>query len=690
MASARTTAANPASLPSLRQAGIKTTLSVAAASGASLAAIEPSTAASARAAVPELHAVPLAHQSAKTPVTASSLRRFFPAAQSSVVITPMSAPTFATSDSEPTGRRVSLDFVDADISEVIKALAVQSGINVILATGGAPTGAIQNRITVSLHHVSFAEALDTVVNLSGYRYARIGSNYAVGTPEAVSALARGASTGPSVNDSIPFIFADGQSLLNSILSSFPNLRGRVTLISIGTEGRQGSSLYTVGQNSPASGGAPTGTNPTVPPGGPVQQQTGAPAPAGELDRVVPKGGVINISGTQAEIDAARALVEQTESALVDAPYQEQLRQSKRFAGLTNEVYKIKYASATELMAILARLVPNVYVTPGPSQAFSPKTTGQSVTFTGSAIPGLGGDAGGGGPVQNTSGPANSSITVTSATTTLILTGQPETLARARDVLDKVDIRLPQVVYEAKVVDINSQYGKKLGITYDPTRAVQIGEAQVGVSPIKDGATTGTPISMGPQASQDLARTPNFGAIYRTPYTVQMQLQAAVNDNKAKVLSNPNLTALDGQTATAFIGDQVKYITNITQTQQGQNVATETATVGITLKVTGRTSPDGTITLYVHPEVSSITSFLNAGNGIQLPQISTRFVDTTIRVKDGETIAIGGLISDTDSKNMQKVPVLGDIPFFGELFRFRQDQHNKDEVVVFITTHVNNN
>jgi type II secretory pathway component GspD/PulD (secretin) len=588
------------------------------------------------------------------------------------------APTFTAGSAAPGSQRVSLDFVSADISEVIKALAIQSGINIILATNGgsagggtSSSGAIQDKITVSLKRVSFAEALDTVVNLSGYRYARIGDTYAVGPPEAVAALARGSSVGIQTSASIPFIFSEGNSLKASIESAFPTLKGRISVVTIGSEGKMGGTIPLNSAASTSANGAST-TDATA--GGASAQNSN-----GTFNRVIPKGGVINVSASPAEIDAVRAYIDATEVALTEAPYREQVAQSKRFAGLTTEVYKIKYASAPDLIQVLQQLVANVYVTPGPTPGFKPNSTGQSLSYTASAVP-----VGGGvvlPPATATGGPATTSVTVTNNTTTLLLTGLPEDLARAQDVLGKIDIKIPQMVYETKVMDINSQDALKLGMTYDFSRPVNIGETNTPV-PGTNGVGPVANIIDNP-AKQQLAN--GFGALYRTPYSVLTQLQATINNNKGKVLSNPNLSALDGQTATVFVGDQIKYVTNIQQTQQGQNVTTETATVGITLKVTGRYSPDGNITLYVHPEVSSITSFLNVGNGIQLPQISTRFVDTTIRVKDGETIAIGGLINDTEVKNLQKVPFLGDIPFFGELFKYRQNTKNRSEIVVLLTS-----
>ena len=241
-------------------------------------------------------------------------------------------------------------------------------------------------------------------------------------------------------------------------------------------------------------------------------------------------------------------------------------------------------------------------------------------------------------------------------------------------MEENDIRAPQMQFEAKVVDINTSDVKQLGLRYDFSRVVNLGEQNNAVPP-----TVGL--------SDSPARKPNFGTIYRSPYSITAALDALENDNKARVLARPNLSAMDGQSATVFIGDQIKYVVNIQNTTTGQNITTETATVGITLKVTGKASPDGTITLYVHPEVSSISSYLSLANGIALPQIATRFVDTTIRVKNGETVGIGGLIREDDIKNIQKVPILGDIPFFGQLFRSTDTRKIRSEVIVFITSRV---
>src|SRR5207249_3963352 len=109
-------------------------------------------------------------------------------------------------------------------------------------------------------------------------------------------------------------------------------------------------------------------------------------------------------------------------------------------------------------------------------------------------------------------------------------------------------------------------------------------------------------------------------------------------------------------------------------------------VGIYLQVAVHVTGDGEVTLTLYPQVSSVTSFLTV-NGASYPQISTREQQTTVRVKDGQQIVIGGLIQDQEIRNLQKVPILADIPLFGELFTWRRHTHNKTEVVIMISPEI---
>jgi type II secretory pathway component GspD/PulD (secretin) len=106
-------------------------------------------------------------------------------------------------------------------------------------------------------------------------------------------------------------------------------------------------------------------------------------------------------------------------------------------------------------------------------------------------------------------------------------------------------------------------------------------------------------------------------------------------------------------------------------------------VGIKFYVAGKVGNDGYVTVNIHPEVSIITGYLSVPGGGSLPQVSNREASTTVRVKDGDYIAIGGLISEQDVKNMQKVPFFGDLPFLGNLFKTNDHTKQRDEVVIFV-------
>jgi len=166
----------------------------------------------------------------------------------------------------------------------------------------------------------------------------------------------------------------------------------------------------------------------------------------------------------------------------------------------------------------------------------------------------------------------------------------------------------------------------------------------------------------------------------------LNIKALVENDKAKVLANPNVLALDGKPSKIFIGDEVKYVVSkdISSTTGKTVITTETARVGVQLHTISRVSSDGYITMDLHPEVSVIKSFLDAGDGILLPQISRRFIDSTVSVKNGETIVIGGLLKDDEIKNVSGIPLLKDLPFIGELFKSRRTSKVHSEVMMFIT------
>jgi len=579
-----------------------------------------------------------------------------------VRVTPVAeAPKPPVATPEEVGsKKVSLDFVASDIADVLKALSLQSGVNIV--AGSSVTG----KVTLSLKNVLLREALDWVTRLSGFRYVQQGTTFVVGTGKEVALLARTSQIGNATSASVAFYYADGGSLLMSLQSLFPNVN--VSLVNINPEAKR--------QDMPA--GAMPGAPGLIPTG---------PESLG-LNNPTPRGGVVNVVGSSDEVVAVRKFIEDIEKSMVDAADRDIEARAARVAGHRNEILTVRYVNPAELVSILKDQVPTVSIKLGPQQRVVGQPGGGSLTFgnsgggagggafggigggnsgaTGLGAGGFGGGAGaqGGGFGVGANGQGGGSTA-----DTLLLSGPAEDVARAKGLIEKLDHRAPQFVFEAEVFDVNSDDVDTFGLSYDLTQSIKIGE-------LTNSTTTATP------QPRDLG----FGAILRTPYSLGAQLQALVKANKAKVLARPKLVGQDNIPAMAFIGDQFNYVVNIQQTPQGQNVTTGTATVGITLRVTGKSNGDGSITLYVHPEVSTITSFLTVGN-FALPQTSTRFVDTTIRVKDGEMIAIGGLVRSEEFLNKQYVPFLGQLPVIGKLFTSTTKQKRKSEVMVFLTARI---
>ena len=211
----------------------------------------------------------------------------------------------------------------------------------------------------------------------------------------------------------------------------------------------------------------------------------------------------------------------------------------------------------------------------------------------------------------------------------------------------------------------------------PGRQVMIEVRVADVQPVND--TTNVGVQFGGTGY-------GAGALGQFPYTltkssiaVNAQIDALIQRGHASILAQPRIATLNNREASLLIGEQYPVVT---VNQQTGFPSVQTIDVGVRLRLTPTIGADGTITADLHPEYSQIIGFNNS-----FPIVANRKVDATLRVRDGETIVLGGLFQDVDSETVTKFPVLGDLPVLGGFFRNRQTSHNKDEVVFFITPHV---
>ncbi len=243
---------------------------------------------------------------------------------------------------------------------------------------------------------------------------------------------------------------------------------------------------------------------------------------------------------------------------------------------------------------------------------------------------------------------------------IVLSGEEGTVAQALDLARKLDVRRAQVKISVQITDINRSSLKNLGLQWS-FGSLGIHESQ--------------PNGIG------------FGSFTRDPLSVSATITALENSGNAKLLAAPNMSILDGERGFILIGDRIQFpkLTGYTQAQTPIYDVTEER-VGIYLQVAVQMEDNGELTLTIYPQISTVSGYLNV-NGASYPQISTREQQTTIRVKDGQQIVVGGLIRDEEINNVQRVPLLSQIPLFKELFTYRNTTHQQSEVVIVITPQI---
>jgi len=171
---------------------------------------------------------------------------------------------------------------------------------------------------------------------------------------------------------------------------------------------------------------------------------------------------------------------------------------------------------------------------------------------------------------------------------------------------------------------------------------------------------------------------------------QVTLRAIAQAGNAKVLSRPSILARNNQPATITVGQQVPLITGVRYDNYGNTInSVNYRSVGVILNVTPFITADGLVQMIVSPEISSVdyTTTTQISAGVNAPTIDIRSADTVVVTPDGQPVIIGGLINSTKSKTDTKIPLLGDIPFFGWLFKYKNDIGERRELLVFITPRI---
>lgn len=264
--------------------------------------------------------------------------------------------------------------------------------------------------------------------------------------------------------------------------------------------------------------------------------------------------------------------------------------------------------------------------------------------------------------------SGSKISTDSVTNSVIFTGTPTDEARIRSAISALDTATKQVTLEAKIIAVNREDTKNLGINWSWDDIPQ------------NSNYYDSDDNKNSSESSDFGGVVHFGASYE--FRFNAALNALFAKGKAKILATPRIITIPGKEASIFIGDHIPVIT-----EKISNAVTTSTTdyvdAGIKLQYTPIVSEDGMITSVVHTEVSTPTLVSEVKNY----KITSRTADTTVRMRNGETLVIGGLINEEEQKRLQKVPFLSNIPLLGELFKNRTTSKTKTEVIMILTPHL---
>ena len=270
------------------------------------------------------------------------------------------------------------------------------------------------------------------------------------------------------------------------------------------------------------------------------------------------------------------------------------------------------------------------------------------------------------------------IKINESANNMIVTDYAANIAKILELIGKVDTAPKQVLIEAKIVDISSTDLRALGVKYSAD--YKPGSGLFGRDSLVSEEFK-SEVNLASASTSLTGGQYSITALTLKGISIGATLDALVKDGKAHLLASPSIATLNGQEARIVIGERFPFKER-TQTTSGTTETTKFVDIGTTLKVNPQINDDGYITLTVHPEVSSLKQSLDAG-----PRITTREADTTVRIKEGETLVIGGLIKQSDDSSVDKVPYLGDIPFFGNMFKRSQVDKEQQELAVFITPRI---
>ncbi|MFZ2207767.1 MAG: type IV pilus secretin PilQ family protein [Porticoccaceae bacterium] len=345
------------------------------------------------------------------------------------------------------------------------------------------------------------------------------------------------------------------------------------------------------------------------------------------------------------------------------------KQLQELAPLRTEYIRIRYADARKLFDLFDT------DNQGGSGSSNENSTGSILSTRGNAI-------------------------VDERTNTIILTDTEDKIAEFRSIVQQIDIPVRQVEIEARIVVANTDFRKQLGARWGVAALREGGNSVLEVTGQRVGLDSepgnpaeffgnGGTLDMSETLAVDLGVANPTGSIalglMRNNTFLDLELSALQSDGYGEIISQPKVITSDKKKATIKSGTEVPY----QQASSAGNTNIQFKDAVLKLEVTPLITPDNRIVMTLTVAQDSIGKFVPSGNGGQVPTIDTTNVETEALVGDGQTLVLGGIFKMESLDSVEKVPVLGDLPGVGRLFRHTSKDQKKQEILIFITPKILN-
>jgi general secretion pathway protein D len=374
------------------------------------------------------------------------------------------------------------------------------------------------------------------------------------------------------------------------------------------------------------------------------------------------------------------------------------------AGASGNVWVVylKNADAVKLAQVLRAAYPTSGGAGGSSGGTGGSSTGSPTAATNTSATSNTGNTGAStqstSPLSASAGPSTGGFVQADPSSNSLIITAPEPMYRQlRAVIDQLDSRRAQVYVESLIVEVDPSQSVDFGIQW---QGILGGKGDTNIIGAGTNFGTGTDNILGatqalvqgtagltsaalPSAGFNVGIAHKFGNFY----TLGALARALSTDSGTNILSTPNLVTLDNEEARIVVGQNVPFVTgSFTSTGTGTTSPFQTIErkdVGITLKIKPQIGENGTVRMTIYQESSSVASTTAVGTDNAGPTTNKRSIESTITVDDGQIIVLGGLIEDSYNTTRSKVPLLGDIPYLGALFRSENRTRKRTNLMVFL-------